>query len=141
MILVDVNVLVYACRRDAAQHAAYHAWLTMHLNGKEPVGIYPESLSAVVRITTHTKVWKHPLAIGDALAFCDAVRRAPTTVPVQPGDKHWAIFSDLCRQARAKGNLVSDAWIAALAIEAGCTLVTTDSDFARFKGLRWETPF
>jgi hypothetical protein len=140
VILLDVNVLVYACRRDADRHAEYHAWLSETLNGDEPVGIYPESLGAVVRITTHARVWKNPITIADALAFTDAVRSAPASIPVQPGDNHWSVFTELCTASKIKGNLVPDAWIAALAIENGCTLVTTDADFARFRGLRWQAP-
>lgn len=141
MILLDVNVLVYACRRDADRHGEYHAWLSDQLAGEEPVGIAPESLGALIRITTHERVWKHPLRIQDAFAFADAVRAAKPVVAVQPGDRHWGIFSELCRESGARGNLTTDAWLAALAIESGCTLITTDSDFARFKRLRWRAPF
>ncbi len=140
MILLDANVLIYACRRDADRHARYRDWLADALGGDEPVGLYPETLAAVVRITTHAKIWKHPIAVGDALAFCDAVRSAPSTVVVQAGDNHWSIFTALCHEAPVKGNLVMDAWLAAVAIENGCTLVTTDTDFARFRGLRWKMP-
>lgn len=141
MILLDVNVLVYACRSDAERHAAYHAWVSDALNGDEPVGIYPETLASLVRITTHAKVWKRPLSVADALAFADAVRGAPATVVVQPGEHHWSIFDELCRETKVKGNLVMNAWLAAVAIENGCTLVTTDADFARFRGLRRRVPF
>jgi toxin-antitoxin system PIN domain toxin len=141
VILLDVNILVHACRRDAERHAEFHAWLVEQLSGEEPVGIYPESLASVVRITTHPRVWKHPLAIDDALTFAEAVRASPASVVVQPGDNHWSLFTELCRAGRVKGNLAMDAWLAALAIESGCTLITTDTDFARFRGLRWRMPF
>lgn len=140
MILIDVNVLVYACRRDAVKHREYHQWLTNSLNSGEPVGIAPESLGAVVRITTHPKLWKEPLAIADALEFAAAIHASPASIPVSPGPAHWPLFAGLCQEARAKGNLVTDAWLAALAIEHGCTLMTTDRDFARFRGLRWKHP-
>lgn len=141
MILLDVNVLVYACRRDADRHEAYHDWLSERLAGEEPVGVAPESLGALIRITTHARVWKHPLKLDDAFAFAEAVRGARAVVPVQPGERHWGIFANLCRESRARGNLAMDAWLAALAIENGCTLITTDQDFSRFKGLRWRAPF
>lgn len=140
MILIDVNVLVYACRRDSARHTEYRRWLTNALGARDLVGIAPESLGAVVRITTHRRIWKEPLSIDEALTFTNVVREAPPVIPVQPGARHWALFSSLCRESNARGNLATDAWLAALAIEHGCTLVTTDRDFARFKGLRWEHP-
>jgi uncharacterized protein len=140
VILVDVNVLVYACRRDAVRHREYQRWLAAALGGSEAVGIAPESLAAVVRITTHPRVWKTPLTTEQALAFVDAVRAVPTVIPVLPGTDHWRLFSALCRESGARGNLVGDAWLAALAIEQGCTLFTTDRDFARFRGVRTEHP-
>jgi toxin-antitoxin system PIN domain toxin len=140
VILVDVNVLVYACRRDAVGHREYNAWLADALSGAQAVGIAPESLAAVVRITTHPRVWKTPLTTAQAFAFVDAVRSAPMAVPVLPGADHWRLFAALCKESDARGNLVGDAWLAALAIEQGCTLVTTDRDFVRFRGVRTEHP-
>jgi toxin-antitoxin system PIN domain toxin len=140
VILVDVNVLVYACRRDAARHREYNTWLADALGGAEAVGIAPESLAAVVRITTHPRVWKSPLTTEQAFTFVNAVRSAPMAVPVLPGADHWRLFTALCKESGARGNLVSDAWMAALAIEQGCTLVTTDRDFVRFRGVRTQHP-
>jgi toxin-antitoxin system PIN domain toxin len=140
VILVDVNVLVYACRRDAVRHREYKAWLGDALGGGEAVGVAPESLAAVIRITTHSRVWKAPLTAEQAFAFVDAVRAAPTAVPILPGADHWRVFATLCKESGARGNLVSDAWMAALAIEQGCTLITTDRDFVRFRGLRTKHP-
>jgi toxin-antitoxin system PIN domain toxin len=141
VILLDVNVMVYACRRDAERHAEYHAWLSSQLSGDEPVGVAPESLPSVIRITTHERIWKHPLRTEEAFAFAEAVLDATPVVLVQPTERHWAIFAELCHESRARGNLTMDAWLAALAIENGCTLVTTDRGFARFRGLRWRAPF
>ncbi len=140
MILIDVNVLVYACVREAIRHREYNEWLARALEGSEAVGLAPESLAAVVRITTHPRVWKKPLSTEQALTLVDTVRTAPMTVPVLPGADHWRLFSALCRESGARGNLVGDAWLAALAIEQGCTLMTTDRDFARFRGLRAQHP-
>lgn len=140
MILLDVNVLVYACRRDAERHDEYHRWLTKTLTDQQPVGITPESLAAVIRITTHPRLWKAPLTFDEAFAFTAAVRASPTSHPMLPGAAHWETFSLLCRETNARGNLIMDAWLAALAIDQGCTLVTTDRDFARFQGLRWKHP-
>lgn len=140
MILLDVNVLVYASNREAARYQEYHTWLGNTLADRAPVGFAPESLAAVVRITTHRNLWKVPLSLEQALTFISAVRQAPSAHAVLPGPTHWDVFDSLCREARARGNLVTDAWLAALAIDQGCTLVTTDRDFARFKGLRFKHP-
>lgn len=140
MILLDVNVLVYACRRDVPQHAEYKRWLTRALAGSEPVGIASETLASVVRIVTNAKVWHEPLRIADALAFCEAVRSAPAAVMVEAGAGHWELFRAMCREGDARGNLVADARLAAIAMEQGSVLVTTDRDFARFPRLRWRHP-
>ena len=132
--------MVYACRPDTARHAEYRAWLTTTLAERAPVGFAPESLGAVIRITTHKTLWKAPLTLDEALTFTSAVRAAPSAHAVLPGPSHWDVFASLCREAGARGNLVTDAWLAALAIEQGCTLVTTDRDFSRFKGLRYTHP-
>jgi hypothetical protein len=140
VILLDVNVLVYAGQRDAVRHVEYRDWLAQVLRSGSPVGVAPESLGAVVRITTHKRLWKTPLSTDEALAFAGAVRSSPSAHSVVPGPSHWDVFVGLCRVAGARGNLVTDAWLAALAIDQGCTLVTTDRDFARFKGLRFKHP-
>jgi toxin-antitoxin system PIN domain toxin len=97
-------------------------------------------LAALVRISTHPGIYVQPSALEEALRFCEALLQPQTCTIVQPGDRHWSIFSQLCRDARVSGNLVQDAWFAALAIEAGCDWMTTDRDYARFPGLRWRDP-
>jgi hypothetical protein len=138
--LLDVNVLVYACLNDLAHHTEYNRWLKKALGSGTPVGVAPESLGAVVRITTHKRLWKTPLSTDEALAFTNGVRSASSVHAVLPGPSHWDVFVGLCRAAGARGNLVTDAWLAALAIDQGCTLMTADRDFARFKGLRFKHP-
>lgn len=98
-------------------------------------------LSAFVRIATHPRVFDPPTTIDDALKVADAIRNRPNAVAVTPGAQHWDIFGRLCRAASAKGPLVSDAYLAALAIESGSEWITTDRDYARFPGLRWRHPF
>jgi toxin-antitoxin system PIN domain toxin len=100
----------------------------------------PQVLSAVVRIVTHPKVFKQPSSLEEVLGFCEVLLGQPHCVVVQPGDVHWDIFTRLCREADARGNLVPDAWLAAMAIEAGCEWVTLDRDFSRFPGLKWRPP-
>jgi len=141
MILPDVNVLLYAFRRDSADHPEYLAWLEDTVNGEDPFGISPQTLASLVRIGTHPGIYINPSRLEEAVAFCNAIIGAPNCTVVQPGERHWSIFTDLCRQARAKGNLVQDAWFAALAIESGCEWITTDRDYARFPRLRWRVPF
>ncbi|MCX6634728.1 MAG: type II toxin-antitoxin system VapC family toxin [Acidobacteria bacterium] len=141
MILPDVNVLLYAFRSDSTDHGRYHAWLDSVVNGREAYGMSPQALASLVRISTHRRIYARPSRLEGALAFCDALTGQPNCQIVQPGSRHWTIFADLCRQARANGNLVQDAWFAALAIEHGCEWITTDRDFARFEGLRWRAPF
>ena len=140
MILPDVNVLVYAHRRDAANHAGFKAWLEGVLDADEPFGLADTVLSSFLRIVTHPRVFNPPSSMEAALKFVGALRDQPHAVPVREGERHWEIFTALCRAAGVKGNLVPDAYLAALAIESGCEWITTDRDFARFPRLRWRHP-
>lgn len=140
MILVDVNVLIYAFRADTTEHTKYRRWLEDRLAGAEPFGVSDLVLSGVVRVLTHPRVFNPPTPADRALAFAAAIRSQPNAVPVHPGPRHWEIFAALCTDSAAKGDLVADAYLAALAIENGCEWITTDRDFARFRGLRWRHP-
>jgi uncharacterized protein len=140
VILPDVNVLLYAFRRDSARHDEYHAWLDGVVNGDAAYGMSPQVLSALVRISTHRRIYIHPSTTTEALAFCDTLLQPQHCRIVHPGPRHWGIFAELCQRSRASGNLVQDAWFAALAIESGCEWMTTDRDYARFPGLRWREP-
>ncbi|MFY2858701.1 type II toxin-antitoxin system VapC family toxin [Mycobacterium sp. THU-M104] len=140
MLLLDVNVCVYAIRRDSTQHAAYRDWMEARLVGAEPVGISELVLSGVMRVITNHRVFRQPSTTAQALEACRALRTAPAAVALRPGPRHWDIFDSLCDRVGAKGNAVADAYHAALAIENGATWVTTDRGFARFPGLRWRPP-
>lgn len=140
MVLPDVNVLVYAHRVDSSHHGACLAWLEGVVNGDESFGLSDLVLSGFIRVVTHPKVFAKPSPMADALEFTGQLRGRPNCVPVAPGPRHWEIFRALCVGVGAKGNLVPDAYLAAMAIEAGCEWVTTDRDFSRFKGLRWRHP-
>jgi toxin-antitoxin system PIN domain toxin len=140
MILLDVNVLVHAFHAGTPEHPAYRAWLEAAVASDEPFGVSELVLSGFVRVATHPRVFDPPVPLADALAFADAIRAQPNAVTVAPGARHWEIFERLCRQAGAKGNLVADAYLAALALESGCEWITTDRDFSRFEGLRWRHP-
>jgi len=140
MVLIDVNVLVYAHRRDSQHHTACRGWLEDCINSDEAYGISDLVLSAFLRIVTHPRIFKSPSTLEDALRFADEVRGPANCVPIVPGARHWEIFARLCREVSVKGNLVPDAYLAALAIESGSEWISTDRDYARFPGLRWRHP-
>jgi uncharacterized protein len=140
VVLPDVNVLVYAHREDAPHHVACREWLEVMINGNEAYGLSNLVLSGFVRVATHPKVFIKPSSLAQALEFTEQLRGRSNCVPVAPGLRHWEIFRGLCVDAGTKGNLVPDAYLAAMAIESGCEWITTDRDFSRFKGLRWRHP-
>lgn len=140
MVLCDVNVLVYAHRDDTPRHASCREWLEAMINGDDAYGVSDLVLSGFIRVVTHPKVFVKPTPLADALAFAALLREQPNAVPVAPGPRHWELFQRLCTASEVRGNLVPDAYLAALAIESGCEWVTTDRDFARFDGLRTRAP-
>jgi toxin-antitoxin system PIN domain toxin len=140
MILPDVNVLIYAFRRDAPQHAICRPWLDGIVASDTRFGVSPLALSAVVRITTNHRSYTQPSSIAEAIGFCEDVLGQPHCQVVEPGERHWDIFKRLCVETETRGPRVTDAWFAALAIEWGCEWVTLDRDFARFPGLKWQVP-
>lgn len=140
MLLADVNVFVYARRRESPRHDQHRDWLEEALSGDEPFGVSELVLSSFMRIVTNHRIFERPTPPSAALAFCAAVLDAPSTISVRPGARHWAIFDRLVREVDARANTVPDAYLAALAIEQGATWVTTDAGFARFPGLRWRRP-
>jgi toxin-antitoxin system PIN domain toxin len=140
MILFDVNVLIYATNAEAVDHKKYRAWLEEIVEGDAGFGVADLVLSSFLRIVTNRRVFAKPTKLVDAIAVTEQIRSRPNCVAVQPGQRHWDIFVDLVRRANARGNLVPDAYLAALAIESGSEWVTTDRDYARFPGLRWRHP-
>ena len=140
MRLVDVNVLVYAFHTASPNHEAHRAWLRAMVDSDEAYGVSDHVLAGFLRVVTHPRVFHPPTPVEPALGFVQAFRERTNAVPVAPGARHWGIFTRLCAEAGARGNLVPDAWLAALAIESGCEFVTTDRDYARFPDLRWRHP-
>ena len=140
MVLPDVNILVSAYRDDAPEYVSCRSWLEAVLGADEAFAISDLVLSGFVRIVTHPRIFARPSPFDHALEFADVIRGQPHCVPVSPGRRHWNLFTGLCREAEATGNLVPDAYFAALAIERGCVWITLDRDFARFPGLRWSRP-
>jgi toxin-antitoxin system PIN domain toxin len=141
MLLPDVSVLIYAHREDSTDdHPRYAEWLKTLANGPEPFALSVLTLSGLVRITTNPRIFKRPSTLDEVFDFVQELRQRPTARVVTPGPEHLAIFEQLCRDSGATGKLVADAQHAAVAIENGCTMVTTDSDYDRFPGLRWQHP-
>lgn len=140
MILCDVNVFVYAFREDTTEHPRLRRWLEDALRAEEPFGVSELVLAGFLRVSTHPRVFQRPAPLELALRFAELVRASPHAVPVTPGSRHWEIFRRLCEGSASRGNLVADAYLAALAIESGCEWITTDRDYARFEGLRWRHP-
>lgn len=136
-----MNVLLYAFRSDSAGHQEYRKWLLSVVNGNSAYGMSTQVLGSLVRICTHSRIFVRPSRLDEVLAFAEVLVGRSHCQHIQPGPRHWRIFRDLCRDSQASGNLVQDAWFAALAIESGCEWITTDRDYARFEGLRWRAPF
>ena len=140
MILVDVNVLVAAHRPENPDHARLRSWLESELASERMYGMSELVLSGFLRVVTHPQIFREPTPTPIALAFVEAVCDRPNCALVRPGSRHWGIFTRLCRETGAQGNLVPDAYFAALAIESGCEWITLDRGFARFRDLRWRQP-
>jgi toxin-antitoxin system PIN domain toxin len=139
-MLLDANVLLYAVHRRAEQHPRAAAWMTEVLNGPVRVGFPWQSISAFLRVATHPRAFQRPLASTAAWDRVADWLAAPVSWIPSPGPEYSRIFGDLIRTYGLAGNLIPDAALAALAIEHGVTLISTDTDFARFRGLRWENP-
>ena len=140
MLLCDVNILVYAHREDSENHPVYLKWLSNLINSDETFAVSELVLSGFLRIVTHPKVFNPPSSLNDALEFVNTLRQQENCKVVTPGERHWAIFQKLCHASNARGNLIPDAYHAALAIESGCEWITADRGFGRYEGLRWRCP-
>jgi len=140
MVLPDVNVLVYAYRPDAKDHHEYLSWLEAVVGSDQAYGMADLVLAGFLRIVTNPRIFAPPSSMAEALSFASELRNQGNCMHVAPGPRHWDIFTRLCREAGAKGNLTADAYLAALAIESGSEWITTDRDYSRFPGLRWRRP-
>jgi hypothetical protein len=140
MMLVDANILLYAVDEKSRAHAAAREWLETALNGSRRVGLPWQSLSAFVRIVTHPRAVPTPLSSSDAWSFVDDWLDAPAAWVPAPGRGYRDLFGRLVRDLDLRGNLVGDAALAALALEHGLAVVSADSDFARFRDVRWLNP-
>jgi len=140
MLIADVNIFVGAHRVEMDSHDNYRDWLERSLTGPELFGVCELVLSAFLRLITNHRIFAEPTPVDVGLEFCQQLRTAPASVVVRPSDRHWPVFADLCSRTPARGNLVPEAYLAAMAIENGATFVTRDRGFARFKGVRLLDP-
>lgn len=140
MILVDANLLLYAKGQDLPQHAAAAAWLDQELAGPSRVGLPWPSLMGFLRIGTNPRLFNRPLSMDQAWEQVAEWLDLPTVWVPQPTERHAAVVGELLKAANASGNLVSDAHLAAIALEHGLEVCSTDADFARFPGVRWRNP-
>jgi uncharacterized protein len=130
--VVDANVLLYAVNRQSIEHEAAHRWLTSALSGNEVVGLPWVSLLAFIRLSTSRRIFESPLAAADAMTVVESWLGQPAAVTVEPTTRHSSVLRGLLERAGTAGNLTTDAYLAALAIEHGATVVTFDRDFERF---------
>lgn len=140
MILLDANLLIYAVNRDLPQHKAARAWLEKSFSGQEDVGLPWVSVLAFMRLCTSSRVFRSPMKVEEAVAYLDEWLALPNVELVTPGLHHWEIFRNLIAQCGTAGNLVTDAHIAALALEHGYVVHSADNDFRRFPGIRHVNP-
>jgi uncharacterized protein len=140
VILVDANLLLYAYHPRAEQHEKSRAWLERVLSGPDWVRFAWLTLWAFLRIATNRRVFDRPLSTSEAEAAISSWLAQPTAGILEPGERHWDLLRGLVREGQTAGPLVMDAVIAAIALEHGATVYTTDRDFSRFSGLRWTNP-
>jgi len=140
VIVVDANVLIYAYHPRSPFHERAKHWLETAFAGAEPVRLPWSTILAFLRLTTNPKVFESPLGIEEAVAAASAWLDLPTVAPIDPGERYWTILQKLLVESQVTGPLVSDAALAALAIEHGATLCSTDRDFKRFEGLKLRNP-
>ena len=140
MILVDANILLYAEDSLSPGHERARAWWDTQMSGTGVVCLCWTVLCAFIRIGTNPRVFEDPLSLEEALARVQSWLDQPCTRIIRPTERHWIIFQQMLKEGQAVANLVTDAHLAALAIEHGCELVSTDSDFARFAKLKWKNP-
>jgi toxin-antitoxin system PIN domain toxin len=140
VILVDANLLLYAYNPRAEQHAKSKAWLELVLTGPDLVRFAWLTLWAFLRISTNPRVFERPLSAAEAEAAITSWLAQPAVGILEPGDRHWDILRKLVRDGQTTGPLVMDAVLAAIALEHGSVLCTTDRDFSWFPGLKWTNP-
>jgi hypothetical protein len=140
LILVDANILLYAEDSLHPRHEQARAWWDAQLSGNGIVCLCWTVLCAFVRIATNKRVFESPLSLEQAVARVQSWLDQPCTRVIRPTERHWIVFQQVLTDGQAVANLVTGAHLAALAIEHGCELASTDFDFARFPKLKWKNP-
>lgn len=140
MIIPDINLLLYAYSADSDWHAQARDWFQSAMAGTEPLGLPWHVILGFVRISTNARARRLPLRLVDAMEVVETWLAQPGVTVLQPGMRHWGLLRDLAQRCACSGPLMSDAHLAALAIENGALLCSTDQDFSRFPGLRWQNP-
>jgi len=140
LILIDANILLYAEDRLSPLHRQAQSWWDAQLSGTDPVCLCWMVISAFIRIGTNPRVFTNPLSIDNAVKRVTSWLNQPCLRIIQPTQRHWEVFQQMLTSTQVGGNLVSDAHLAALAIEHDCELQSTDSDFEHFPRLKWKNP-
>ena len=140
MIVIDINILLYAYDSTAGEHRKARAWLENVFSGDEPIGLPWQTLSGFIRILTYPGVIGERFTLQQAVAIVDQWLEMPHVHTLSPGDRHWRVFREFLLNGQARGKLASDAALAAVTVENGGVLYTNDRDFARFPDLRWINP-
>jgi toxin-antitoxin system PIN domain toxin len=138
--ILDLNLLLYATNRDSSVHTRVRGFVEAILSGDEAVGIPWTVVLGFLRLATNPRVFPSPLSVAQAIDTVERWFQKPSVAQIGPGERHWEILRELLREAGTAANLTTDAHLAALAIERGAELCSTDGDFSRFRGLRWTNP-
>jgi hypothetical protein len=140
VILVDANILLYAEDALSPHHSVAREWWDTQLSGTSPVCLCWIIIGAFIRVSTNPRVFENPLNLAQSVDRVRSWLNQPCIRLVEPTDRHWVVFEKMLIEGQAVGNLVTDAYLAALAIQHGCQLMSTDADFARFPMLKWTNP-
>jgi toxin-antitoxin system PIN domain toxin len=140
MIILDANILLYAYDNGSMLHSKARSWVEDVFSGTTPIGLPWQTINAFLRIMTNSRLPGERFSIREAARIAELWLEQPNVRPLAPSEDHWPLFRQMIIEGQASGPLVTDAQLAALAIEYGGVLYTTDRDFARFPGLRWKNP-
>lgn len=140
MRLLDLNILIYAIDESSPRHDAARDWVERTLSGTDTVALAWSVLLGFVRLSTRAAVFERPLSVDESFGIVDGWLAQPCVTVVHPTDRHSGVLGGLLADLGTAGNLTSDAHLAALSIEHGAELCSTDADFSRFPGVRWVDP-